>query len=269
VERIAEGREAEIYAWQPGTVLKLYRDAADAQRAAWEHAATAAVASAGGPAPRPIGLLTVRGRPGLVLERVDGPDLVTAMARRPWTVLTAGAAMGRAHASIHAIAAPASLPATRAQLERAIRRAEAPSSWRDAALRTLERLPDGERLSHNDLHAQNVLLAATGPVVIDWPGATRGDAAADVARSLVLFAVGAPLPSAPRRVRLFARPATGIVRWRYLVAYRAVGALDEVAVHSWLLPQAVARLAEFIPGERERVERLVRRLLSSDTRSAR
>jgi len=263
---IAEGREAEIFAWEPGRVLKLYRSPSDTARAEWEEAATAAVAGAGGPAPRPFGLVSVDGRPGLVLERVDGVDLVVTMGRRPWTVPSAGTAMGRAHAALHGISAPDSLSGTRAMLERRIRGADAPVAWRDAALHLLERLPDGDRLSHNDLHAQNVLLTERGAVVIDWPGATRGDPAADVARSLLLFAVGKPLPSTPLRVRVLAPPATSVFRRRYLAAYRGVRPLDEAAVRSWLLPHAIARLVEGIPGERARLERLVRRLLRRASR---
>jgi len=261
MELIAEGREAEIFAWEPGKVLKLYRSPSDAARAEWEVAATAAVADAGGPAPRPFGLVSVDGRPGLVLERVDGVDLVVAMGRRPWTVPSAGTAMGRAHATLHGISAPDSLPGTRAMLERRIRGAEAPVAWRDAALHTLEQLPDGDRLSHNDLHAQNVLLTARGAVVIDWPGATRGDAAADVARSLLLSAVGRPLPSVPLRVRLLAPLATGIFRRSYVAGYRTTRTLDEVAAGAWLLPHAIARMMEVIPEERPRLDRLVRRLI--------
>lgn len=261
LERIAEGREAEIFAWEAGKVLKLYRSPSDASRAEWEEAATAAVVAAGGRAPRPFGLVTVRGRPGLVLERIDGPDLVMAMARRPWTVPSAGALMGRAHASLHAVIAPATLPTTRSQLERRIRSAEAAPGWRDAGLRRLEQLPDGDRLSHNDFHPQNLLVTAIGPIVIDWPAATRGDPTADVARSVLLLTVAAPLPSAPLHVRLLAPSLTGLLRRSYLTAYRATRRLTDVTMRAWLLPQAIARLADSIPGERRRLDRLIRRLL--------
>ena len=55
----------------------------------------------------------------------------------------------------------------------------------------------GERLVHFDLHPDNVLLTARGPVVIDWSNAARGDQADDVALTWVIVAtsrVPGPLP---------------------------------------------------------------------------
>jgi Ser/Thr protein kinase RdoA (MazF antagonist) len=262
LHRIAEGREAEIFASEPGRVLKLYRSRTDAPRAEWEAAATAAVVAAGGRAPHPFGLVSVGERPGLVLERVDGPDLVTTMGRRPWTVRTAGGLMGRTHAALHEVAAPATLPATRASLERRIRGAGAPAGWQEAGLRRLDALPDGDRLCHNDFHPQNVLLTAQGPIVIDWPAATRGEPAADVARTVLLLTVGAPLPSAPLRVRLLAPVVLGALRGSYLAAYRSARPLPDATLRAWLLPVAIARLGEAIPGERGRLDRFIRRLLA-------
>jgi aminoglycoside phosphotransferase (APT) family kinase protein len=43
-------------------------------------------------------------------------------------------------------------------------------------------------LLHLDLHPENVLLGAAGPVVIDWTNATAGPPLADVAQTWVLIA---------------------------------------------------------------------------------
>jgi hypothetical protein len=80
-ERIAEGREAEIFAWEPGAVLKLHRSAFSGPEAGWEAAATDAVAPVGGPGPGSHGLVTVERCSDLVLDRIDGPDLVAATGR--------------------------------------------------------------------------------------------------------------------------------------------------------------------------------------------
>jgi hypothetical protein len=41
-------------------------------------------------------------------------------------------------------------------------------------------------LLHRDLHPQNVILTADGPRIIDWEGAARGPAVADVAMTWVI-----------------------------------------------------------------------------------
>jgi aminoglycoside phosphotransferase (APT) family kinase protein len=40
---------------------------------------------------------------------------------------------------------------------------------------------------HLDLHPANVVLTASGPAVIDWPNAGRGDGLADVATTWVIL----------------------------------------------------------------------------------
>jgi aminoglycoside phosphotransferase (APT) family kinase protein len=47
---------------------------------------------------------------------------------------------------------------------------------------------EGGRLLHLDLHPANVILTATGPMVIDWTNARSGDPALDVALTWVIAA---------------------------------------------------------------------------------
>ena len=56
-------------------------------------------------------------------------------------------------------------------------------------------LDGGDRLVHLDLHPMNVMITPTGPIVIDWPNAARGDPLTDVAVTLVLL-------TCPRHARL-------------------------------------------------------------------
>ena len=45
----------------------------------------------------------------------------------------------------------------------------------------------GDRLVHLDLHPLNVMMTASGPVVIDWTNAARGDPLLDVAFTFILL----------------------------------------------------------------------------------
>ena len=51
----------------------------------------------------------------------------------------------------------------------------------------LPAIDDGDRLVHLDLHPMNVIMTASGPVVIDWTNAARGDPLVDVAMTIVLL----------------------------------------------------------------------------------
>lgn len=97
--------------------------------------------------------------PDLVLERIDGPTMQDALMSDRGTIDTHARALAELHGRLHRIAAPAWLPSR----------------------------GDGDRLLHLDLHPKNVILAASGPVVIDWANAARGPAALDPALAIAIF----------------------------------------------------------------------------------
>ncbi len=261
LRKIAEGREAEMFALEPGTILRLYRDPERQSAAQWEAAALKAAADRGVRVPAVHELTTVMGRPGLIMERIEGPDLLTLMGRRPWTVFQAGRICGEVHARLHAAEAPRRMPAVRDTLRQWMASSyRLPKHLAEFALDILKGLPDGESLCHGDFHPGNILMSGETPVVIDWTNARRGDPAADVGRSLVLFRVGEPLPGMPALVRYLHVLGSKIVTWGYLRAYRRVRPLDMAVVERWVVAHAAARLAfEHIPEEEGALRRLLER----------
>ena len=161
--RVGEGREAEVFAWDEGTVLRLLRRSSDPKRVEREAAAMLAAADGGVDVPKVYGTTLVEGRAGLVMERVDGPDLIALMGKRPWAVPRVARIVGRAQARMHDVVAPDDLPSLRELVRTKIEAAaELPVELADFALEKLDGLPDGDRLCHGDLHPGNLLLAETG-----------------------------------------------------------------------------------------------------------
>ena len=245
---IAEGREAEIYEWEPGKVLRLFRGQRDPASIEYERAAMEAVRAVVPLVPTVFGVTEVMGRPGIIMERVEGPDLLTIISKKPWTVWSAGRTLGEVHAQLHSVVAPASVPSL---LDRA--RVGSPlvpphiSVW---ALGELASLPDGDRLLHGDFHPGNILMTAAGPVVIDWPNTSRGNPEADFGRSLLMIRMGELPPGSPLVIRLGAKVARGVLRTSYSRAYRHARKVDGAAVARWEVLRAADRLADDIPGER-------------------
>lgn len=83
---LGQGREAEVFGLPDGSVLKLMRDAAQQSALDREAAALASLAAGDDLAPKVRGRVSVTGRPGLVLDRVNGPDLLSLVGSRPWLV---------------------------------------------------------------------------------------------------------------------------------------------------------------------------------------
>lgn len=136
----------------------------------------------------------------LVMERIEGPSMVQALSRRPWTVRQHGAALADLHRRLHEIPAPDWLPS-------------APFG-------------EGGSLLHLDLHPLNVLVTANGPVVIDWPNAAKGEGSSDVALTWVLMAAGG-IPAG--RIK-----AAVLGRGRALLVGSFLGPFDLVTVRAHL-----------------------------------
>jgi aminoglycoside phosphotransferase (APT) family kinase protein len=251
LELLGSGREAEVFAWAEGRVLRLARDPGDGEMIAREAAALAAAHAAGADVPAAYELVTVDGRPGVILDRVDGVDLLDLIERRPWTIPDVSQILGREHAALHRVAAPPELPLLREELRHRLGSPLVPADVRTRTLERLERLPDGDWLLHGDFHPANVLRTDAGCVVIDWTNGSAGDPAADVARTLLLMTGGTLPEDASAVLRAIAPFARRLLVRGYLRAYASAAPLDRERVDRWLPVWAAARLAENIEEERE------------------
>src|ERR1700750_2429557 len=74
-EKIGEGAFSEAYAWAPGQVVKLFKAGVSHQLGRHEMRMIRAVLATGLPVPEVFGEVTLDGRFGIVLQRLDGPTL--------------------------------------------------------------------------------------------------------------------------------------------------------------------------------------------------
>lgn len=209
-----------------------------------------AAARSGVSVPAVHGVIVVDGRPGLVMDRIDGEDLLTVLARRPWTFPRSASELGRLHARLHEIAAPSELPDLSQVLLRRIDAApHLPSRTASYARDLLAGMPEGDRICHGDLHPGNVIVHPEGLVLIDWSNASRGHAMADLARTMLLVRIGTLPDDASRFTGAVTQLGRTLLRRAWVRSYRQVRAVDVSVLRQWESVCAAARLWEGIGDE--------------------
>jgi aminoglycoside phosphotransferase (APT) family kinase protein len=153
---LASGRDGDVYEFGPGLVLRRTRDGRNIEREAriMEH-----LGALGFPVPK---IHEVRSSgTEIVMERIDGGNMLDAISRRPWTIGRHAKVLADLHRRLHDLDAP---------------------SWLQ------QHLDGGDRIVHRDLHPLNVLYGPNGPVLIDWPNAMRGHPETDLAQTWLIVA---------------------------------------------------------------------------------
>jgi aminoglycoside phosphotransferase (APT) family kinase protein len=193
---IGRGRDADVYDLGDGRVLRRYRGG---RARSVDHEVTVMrhLHERGAPVPA---VFDVDGT-DLVLQRLNGPTMLTAVQSRPWTAASLGRQLAEVQRRILAVPADGlDLPVFEGG--------------------------DGDRaVLHFDLHPDNVMLTADGPMVIDWTNAAVGPAAADVLNTWMVMAT-----SIPTRVAWYLRPAVRTVRAALLRGFLDGAAIDDVGL---------------------------------------
>jgi hypothetical protein len=182
-EKIGEGAMADVHAWAPGQALKLFKAGVPRRMSWWEARMTRAVFAAGGPAPEVLGEVTLEGRFGIVLPRIEGPTLRQLLRTGAMTYEQAGAILATLYISVHTTPPPPEVASLRDWIDGALRSFGGllPKDIATGILNLIERLPAGGGLCHADLHPSNVIMTADGPRLIDWLATIRAPAAFDLA----------------------------------------------------------------------------------------
>jgi aminoglycoside phosphotransferase (APT) family kinase protein len=219
---IGAGRNADVYDIGGGRVLRRYRDERDPREVELQAQVMRHARAFGAPVPD---VFEVSG-PDMVMERADGPTMLEAMTRRPWTVRRQARLLARLHHLVHQVPA---MPGLRT-----------PCGYEDR---------DRHVLVHRDLHPLNVILTPTGPVIIDWEGAGCAPAVYDVAMTWVVVGFS-QVPGAGLEAAI-----TGGLQGLFTRTFvRAAGPVDQ----TWRATAIRHRLADpnTLPAERARLERL-------------
>jgi aminoglycoside phosphotransferase (APT) family kinase protein len=212
-ELLGRGGSAEVFAFGPGRVLKLFWPKY-AYAVEMEARKARAVHGAGVRAPAVYGVVELEGRHGIVYERIDGPLLFAGLGGGDAAVREVGRRLAELHVEIHRHEVP-ELEDLVDQVGRTIESLPAPEQA--TARERIAQVPRGKRLYHGDFHPGNVILRPE-PVVIDWVNAFSSHPAFDVARSVMTMRFQGVRDDTPARSLAIREAVTEVYLERYLAA---------------------------------------------------
>ena len=256
LEKIGEGLNAVVYDNQDGTVLKVCKPDVPPHLYRQDYEISSKVAEHYENTAKVIGLKEMAPTPGIIFEKIDGPNLVQNIQENPVCVYRFARSFAETHFQIHQLRID-DIPKQKDTLLEQIQAVDAHQIDKDFIIRHLESLPDGMNLCHNDYMPTNMIYSRRGIVVVDWRTATAGNPASDVARTLLLMNV----PKRDIGISLFDDIVRKAFTRQYLSHYGRIAAVSRKEIFDWLLPLSFIRLGEN-PSDRER--KAIIRFLNSE-----
>ena len=241
---IARGNTSDIWAWSEHAVVKVLRPGMPAHWAAMEADTLARVRAAGLPVPESDGVVEFEGRPGIVMERIDGVAMWERIKQEPSSVGGLIEQLVDLQMEVQRTAVPGLIPMVQRLRNKIGDAAQLQEEERAEAQELLDRLPSGDALCHGDFHPANIILTEHGPVILDWFDAAAGDVTADFVRSSLLMR-----PPFDRSSWLAGSPPELLdqIHSHYITELVRRGSLDAQAFGAWEVVTAVARMSEPVP----------------------
>ena len=255
---VGRGRCADVFAWEDGRVVKLFYKTMSGM-AEREYEATRIAHQNGLSVPAVDDIITLDGRIGIVMERVDGPSMEDYMKTHPGSFFDCARMLAELQAKIHSCDGTGLRP-LRNVVEGALERdSDWPEPLRKATLECIRNLPQGNAICHWDFHSGNIIMTEKGPVIIDWSESVLGNAMADVAMTWLLFRVCSIPPWVGMRKLL--KALRGGFYSVFIRNYRHLKPFSEKELTPWKIPVLAVHVTRGIPEDRPRKMSLLEKLL--------
>ncbi|TVX94400.1 phosphotransferase family protein [Paenibacillus agilis] len=216
---IGQGRTADVYEFADGNVLKWYHESMPRAAVVEEYRVSQAVSATGVLTPKPLEMIEVEGRIGIVFQKVEGDTLLKQLASHPWRIGTLTRQLAELHVSIHQQKAPDALRQQKVVLRDSISHAPyLTDDEKEQVLLELDALPAGDSLCHGDFHPDNVLVGRE-TWIIDWMTGMSGSPAVDTARTVLLLRLGTLPEGMPAWTRAAIQVLRKVMLYIYLKQY--------------------------------------------------
>jgi len=185
---IASGVSSVIYDLENDMVLKLFKENYAEINLEREFRNNILINQTGIKTAQIIGKTEISGRHGILFEKLNGATMKELINQKPWLIFRYARRFAVAHAAMLKCECP-ELPSQKDDLKEFIGIKKFSPDKQNELLGTLEKLPDGLALCHNDFSPSNVMICRDGFYTIDWACANAGDPAMDIADTMLKLKV--------------------------------------------------------------------------------
>lgn len=240
-----KSRSSEIFTWQDGKLLKLFRPGIDPELIVNEEINTTEAFEKGVSKVQCFGHEHVGERTGIVIGRVPGKTLIALLGSKPMILFKASAIMAEQQINMH----KAQTDKIRSYKKTVLNALDSkPLQFLSAdektrAIQRLNALPEGNSILHFDFHPDNIMSdGSSSTTIIDWMTAARGVPAADVAATLYLLNEGEMIPGLSKVVAALLEVIRKSICSKYYALYKKQTGITDDEVAIWRLPFLIFRL---------------------------
>lgn len=185
--------------------------------------------------PKIFEVTKIDGKWAIVSEFIEGKTLAQMMSENPEKMNEYLDLMVELQLSVHQKKAPL-LTKLKDKMNRKISQTELDATTRYELHTRLEGMPKHNKVCHGDFNPTNIIIAKDGtPYIIDWAHATQGNAAADAARTYLLFSLAGEKQTADAYLKCFCQKSDTAMQY----------------VQKWLPIVAASQSVKGNPHERE------------------
>ncbi|MCW7469900.1 phosphotransferase [Leptospira kanakyensis] len=260
----AIGRSADLFILPENRILKLFFPEAEESEIDLEVENTVEANRKGASKMRCYGKAKVGNRFGIIFDRLNGISLTKLPDKNPLELFRIAGKLAHLHYGIHQIESER-FKDIKEILNHCLD--SEPLSFLNLGEKQkvksyIAGLPNGNSILHLDFHPENVIVEGKDEIIIDWMTAAKGNSAADVAFTFLLFTDGELWPGTPKLKIIFYTIVRKFILSGYLKAYKKLSGITDAEISAWRLPALILRLGLWnIESERESLKTQIARLV--------
>lgn len=256
---IAQGGQAEIYELDSNKVIRALRNVSDEKHLKLEMSLMKSLKEKGKTVPEVYDYLELDGRPSIVMEKINGDTMLSAMKKRPFTLLKQAKNLAKLHLDVTTSTEGLGMASINVRAKYLIENLDVfDEDIKNFVLNILSELPEGTDICHGDFHPGNILIVNDTYYVIDWFGATYGEKLSDMAHTYILLRNTPKLPGISKFENFIIGLSGSIISNKYLSTCKKIYPFDLREFSKWMLVRASERLCYGVKTEKEALIQFVK-----------